>query len=66
VENQLLLAVQYAGQVDFGLDPDLGQDVEDRRNGEAGDHLQVLFVAVVQVLLARADSQGVNTTSFQV
>ena len=60
VEDQLLLAVQHAGQVDIGLDADQGQDVEDRGDGKTGDDLQVLLVAVLQILLAGAHPQGVE------
>ncbi|OPY90857.1 MAG: hypothetical protein A4E73_02289 [Syntrophaceae bacterium PtaU1.Bin231] len=60
VEDQLLLAMQDAGEVDVGGGGHLAQDVEDRGDGEAGDDLQVLFVHVVQFLEAGPHAERVE------
>ena len=48
MENQLLLAVQDAGQVDSGGDGHLGEKIEDHGDGETGYHLQIFFETKVQ------------------
>jgi hypothetical protein len=60
VKFQPLLAVQNAGQVEVGFRGIEGQEIKHGRNGETGQHLQVLLVAVVDLLEPRPDPQGVE------
>ena len=48
VEDQLLLPVEDSRQVHVRGDADLAEEIEDRRDGETGDHLEVLLVGVIQ------------------